>query len=63
VGRWSKTGVPVVPDSSFYIRHPHKLETVDFFSIGIDFEQDDGGALAPTGTSCGTRSSPQPSPE
>ncbi len=32
-GRWSEAGVLVVPDSSFYIRHPHKLETVDFGSL------------------------------
>lgn len=28
--RWSRAGVLVVPDSSFYIRHPDKLEEVDF---------------------------------
>lgn len=28
--RWAKAGVLVVPDSSFYIRHPDKLEQVDF---------------------------------
>jgi hypothetical protein len=28
--RWAKAGVLVVPDSSFYICHPDKLEAVDF---------------------------------
>jgi hypothetical protein len=28
--RWAKAGVLVMPDSSFYIRHPDKLEAVDF---------------------------------
>jgi hypothetical protein len=28
--RWAKAGVLVLPDSSFYIRHPDKLETADF---------------------------------
>lgn len=28
--RWTRAGVLVVPDTSFYIRHPDKLEEVDF---------------------------------
>jgi hypothetical protein len=30
---WSKAGVLVMPDSSFYIRHGNKLEDVDFASL------------------------------
>jgi len=28
--RWARAGVLVIPDTSFYIRHPDKLEEVDF---------------------------------
>jgi len=30
IGRWSRSGAFVVPDSSFYIEHPEKLEVTDF---------------------------------
>jgi hypothetical protein len=29
IERWSRSGVFVLPDSSFYIEHPAKLEDVD----------------------------------
>ncbi|MEU1499648.1 PIN domain-containing protein [Streptomyces sp. NPDC005732] len=31
--RWQLRGVPVVADSSFYIKHPEKLEEVDFAKL------------------------------
>ncbi|WP_433919785.1 PIN domain-containing protein [Streptomyces canus] len=31
--RWQLRGVPVVADSSFYIKHPEKLEAVDFGTL------------------------------
>lgn len=31
--RWSRMGYLVLPDSSFYIRHPDKLEDVDFTTV------------------------------
>src|SRR5262249_19310639 len=36
MNRWALLGDFVVPDSSFFIKHPQKLEEVDFASLPLD---------------------------
>jgi hypothetical protein len=36
IERWGRPGIWVVPDTSLYIRHKHKIEDVDFVPILLD---------------------------